>query len=762
MKTDLISLLQGVKKHHLWFVSVILAVILTLPIVSGLEFMLENKVTRNYLITGLITALIVASIISGLIIYFLQSVTKLKQNNQLLHAVIDGCPVPMAINDGHGRVLNLNPEFIKRFGYTLEDIPTVDAWWPKAYPDEGYRQQVKDAWNERINNFLHTNNEFEPLEVRVYCKNNVYKTVMATATPLGDAFKEIFLVVLYDLSEKAKMVDALVESHNILQSIIETIPMRVFWKDKNSRYLGSNTAFAKDAGKNHPNDIIGKLDQDLAWKTEAERYQADDNEVIRDGKAKIAFEEPQTTPAGKQIILRTSKVPLRSSTDQVIGILGVYEDITDRKKSENELWLMKSIIDKSESSYFLLSPQGKVLFINDFACQILGYSKAELLEMYPWDFDPDFPAEAWQATWNNLTVKKTASIETRHQSKNGAIFNVEVTAHYISTEGSEYSFCIVKDITERKKIDAELRIAATAFESQEGMIITDANSNILKINHSFTKITGFTSEEALGRKMNLLKSGVHSANFYRDMWDSIKTTGAWQGEIWNRRKNGEIYPEWLTITAVKDADENTTHYVGTMIDITARKAIEERVHHMAHYDVLTDLPNRALLTDRLHQAIAQVRRDQSKLALIFLDLDNFKPVNDSLGHDIGDLLLKDVALRLQACVKRETDTLARIGGDEFVIVLSQIEETRDAAAVADKIIQSLTQPFEINQHIIDISCSLGIAVYPTDGMDVHSLMRIADHAMYEAKRAGRGCFRFYTPDASENPSAISPSTDNLI
>jgi diguanylate cyclase (GGDEF)-like protein len=183
---------------------------------------------------------------------------------------------------------------------------------------------------------------------------------------------------------------------------------------------------------------------------------------------------------------------------------------------------------------------------------------------------------------------------------------------------------------------------------------------------------------------------------------------------------------------------------------------------MAHYDVLTDLPNRTLLTDRLHQAMALVRREKSKLALIFLDLDKFKPVNDSLGHDIGDLLLKQVAYRLQHCVKRESDTLSRIGGDEFVIVLSQIEDEHDASIVADKIVQTLTEPFMIENNSIEISCSVGIAIYPMHGTDVTTLMRIADNAMYEAKRAGRGCFRFYTSDSPQNPHPTESSPDNLI
>jgi len=622
LKKSLNSLLQNKNKWHLWLVAVILSMLLTLPIVAVMEFLLEGKVTANYLVAGVVTSILVAFVVTGLIIYILQFFAQLLQDNNHLEAIIKNCPIPIAINNDENHMLRLNPEFINTFGYTIDDIPTLNDWWLKAYPDDKYRQWVIDSWSTRIRNSTINGTPLEPLEVNVHCKNGGIKTVIASASTLGVGFEDVHLVVLYDISEK----------------------------------------------------------------------------------------------------------------------IGVF----------NELWLMKSIIDKSKTSYFILSPQGKVVFVNDFACQALGYTREELIGMHPWDFDPDFSANMWPGMWTQLKNEGIISIESRHRHKDGTLSNVEITGHYISHKEHEYSFSFVQDITDRKKIDAELRIAATAFESQEGMIITDANSKILKINHSFTRITGFSSEEALGQKMTLLKSGVHDATFYSAMWDSIKSTGSWQGEIWNRRKNGAIYPEWLTITAVKDANEIVTHYVGTMIDITARKAIEARVHHLAHYDVLTDLPNRALLTDRLHQALAQVRREKTKLALLFLDLDKFKPVNDSLGHEIGDLLLQEVAVRLKHCVKRESDTVSRIGGDEFVIILSHIEAELDATTVAEHIIKAISRPFNINQHMINISISIGIAIYPTNGTDVNTLMKIADNAMYQAKQAGGACLSFYKPDIETN------------
>ena len=292
-------------------------------------------------------------------------------------------------------------------------------------------------------------------------------------------------------------------------------------------------------------------------------------------------------------------------------------------------------------------------------------------------------------------------------------------------------------------MESDLRIAATAFESQEGMVVTDADTVILKINHAFTRITGYADHEAIGRRMNILKSDVQDAAFYTAMWRTIQQSGNWQGEIWNRKKGGELYPSWLSITAVKTESGQVTHYVGTMIDITARKAMEEQMRHIAHHDMLTDLPNRILLSDRLQQSLAQAKRKKAKLALMYIDLDKFKPVNDNYGHEVGDLLLKAVASRLSLCLKRESDTVARLGGDEFVILLPNYDNEIDLARLAEAILKILSEPFLIEQNRIDISSSIGIATYPAHGIEVNALMKNADSAMYQAKHAGRSCYKFF-------------------
>lgn len=716
---------------------------MTLPIVAGMNLLLEDQVTSHYLLTGLVASIAVASVISGLIIYFLAILAQIQQDNKHLTGIINACPIPMALNDDARNILLLNPEFTKAFGYTRDDIPSLQHWWPKAYPDADYRQWVADTWQSHLHAIQSNSGTFDPLEVKICCKNGETKTVIATATPLESSYRGLHLVVLYDITEKARASDALRKSYTILQSIVETIPMRVFWKDLDSRYVGCNTLFAKDGGKTLPAEVIGRLDDELTWRDQASLYRADDQQVMQSGLSKLAYEEPQTTPEGKTIWLRTSKAPLRDDQANVIGVLGIYDDITERKKFEHELWLAKTMLDKSETAFFTLNAAGKIQYVNDHACLSLGYSREALLNMYPWYFDPDFPQTAWPALWQSLKDDKFVNFESRHRHKDGHVFNVNITGHYIVYNGEALSFTIAQDITERKQSETQLRIAATAFEAQEGMVITDAETTILNINQSFTELTGYGRKDLVGHKMNILKSGVHDDAFYDEMWATIAKTDYWQGEIWNRRKNGDLYLEWLTITAVKDQAGVVTHYVGTMLDITARKEREEAVKHLAHFDILTDLPNRILLTDRLQQALAQVRREKAKLALMFLDLDKFKPVNDNLGHGIGDLLLREVAKRLQSCIKRETDTVARLGGDEFVILLSHIDHAQDAALVAEKVVRALNQPFDIEHHTIQISTSLGIAIYPTHGAYANELLKKADDAMYQAKESGRSCFKFF-------------------
>lgn len=299
---------------------------------------------------------------------------------------------------------------------------------------------------------------------------------------------------------------------------------------------------------------------------------------------------------------------------------------------------------------------------------------------------------------------------------------------------------------ERHLADEKLRIDALVFEeSDQAILICDAANRIVSVNRAFSAITGYSLEEVQGRNPNLLSSGEHEREFYRELWAILNESGYWSGEIWNRCKNGKIYPEWLSINAVWDKDAAITHYVGVFSDTTELKAAADRMRHLAHHDSLTGLPNRIMLTEWLKHALARASLAGSELAVLFLDLDQFKLVNDTLGHTVGDELLKATAGRLAGCV-RPADMVARLGGDEFVIVLDDVTGSRGAATVAQKIINALAQPLILEQHELVVTPSIGIGLYPDDGGDAETLIKHADVAMYRAKERGRNNYQLFTAD----------------
>lgn len=307
---------------------------------------------------------------------------------------------------------------------------------------------------------------------------------------------------------------------------------------------------------------------------------------------------------------------------------------------------------------------------------------------------------------------------------------------------------IASDISERRRMEHDLRIAAIAFESQAAIMVTDVNQRILRVNQAFTKLTGFSAEEAIGQTPGMLKSGRQDAAFYAEMWRSLSHSGHWQGEIWNRRKNGEIYPEWLTISGVRDGRGKMTHYVSTFSDISNLKVAESEIHHLAFYDPLTAMPNRRLLLNRLDQACATGKRSGQFGALLIIDIDHFKTLNDTLGHDVGDHLLVEVAHRLIACI-REGDTAARQGGDEFVVMLEELGADPAGAAVqaeivAEKIRLELARPYSLAGDTEYFrSASIGISLFFGQEKSIDILLKQADIALYKAKDAGRNAIRFF-------------------
>ncbi len=386
--------------------------------------------------------------------------------------------------------------------------------------------------------------------------------------------------------------------------------------------------------------------------------------------------------------------------------------------------------------------------------QFLGYQDHELVNeraTFRALLHPDDVARVFEAIRQHTQERKPYAIEFRLRCKGGeyrwfysrgqALFDEAGRA--LRLAGS------MTDITERKMVENDLRIAATAFESQEGMTVAAVDGTILRVNQAFSKITGYAASEIIGQNLRLLQSGRHDAAFFQAMWTAILQTGIWEGEIWNRRKNGEIYPEYLIITAVKDEHAQVVNYVGTFTDITSKKAAADEIMSLAFYDPLTLLPNRRLLLDRLKQGLLAATRSGEHGGLLFIDLDNFKTLNDTLGHKMGDLLLQQVAQRLRACV-RECDTVARLGGDEFVVMLENLsKDALEAAAqcktVGEKILAALNQPYWMAGCDHYYGASIGAAVFSNSHIGIDELLQQADIAMYQAKHAGRNLLCFFDP-----------------
>ncbi|MBI2380983.1 MAG: EAL domain-containing protein [Gammaproteobacteria bacterium] len=334
--------------------------------------------------------------------------------------------------------------------------------------------------------------------------------------------------------------------------------------------------------------------------------------------------------------------------------------------------------------------------------------------------------------------------------RDGRQFWCNLSVRAIADEGGGFSeIWVFKDASLHKGIEDNLRQAAVVFESSaDGIIILDARRNIKLVNSSFSRITGYASEEVIGKNPRMFNSGKQSQEFYERLWAHVEKKGPWQGEIWNRRKNGELYPEWCSVTPVRGSGGDILEYVMIFSDITQRKQIENRLRYQANFDALTDLPNRSLFIDRLTQGLVRARREGTTLALLFIDLDRFKNINDTLGHSAGDKLLVAVARELRNCV-RESDTIARFGGDEFAVILSPIYGPKNASTVAQNLLKVLSRPYDIDGYEAVVGGSIGITVFPSDGTTTEELVKNADAAMYRAKEQGRNNYQFFTNEMQQ-------------
>lgn len=426
------------------------------------------------------------------------------------------------------------------------------------------------------------------------------------------------------------------------------------------------------------------------------------------------------------------------------------------RENADRMSLSASVFDHAHDGIFITDAQIRIVEINEAFTTTTGYSREDALGRTPQELGfAIHDADIFQQLRQDSVHAGEWRGETWNLHKNGKqyavwldIFSVRDGAQIITNYIGLFS-----DISERKLAEDDLRIAATAFETQDGIVVTDANSIILRANCAISRITGYAINEVIGKTPSMFSSGQHDEEFYTAMWMRINNTGAWEGELWNKRKNGDLYPVHLTITAVKGPNGNVTNYVATSSDITMRKVAEDEIKNLAFFDPLTHLPNRRLLIDRLNQALVSSARTGKDGALLFLDLDHFKTLNDTLGHDIGDMLLLNVANRLTSCV-REGDTVARLGGDEYVVMLEDLsthalEAAAQVKVIGEKILNALNQPYQLAEHEYQSTLSIGAALFSDHRQSQEELLKHADIAMYQAKKSGRNTLRFFDPQMQD-------------
>lgn len=437
----------------------------------------------------------------------------------------------------------------------------------------------------------------------------------------------------------------------------------------------------------------------------------------------------------------------------------LMSEVIERKRIEETLRestaRYRAITQSSNEAIITADSDGNVVGWNLQAEAFFGYTEEEVLGQSLALIIPErFRTDHWRGVQRaheghpSRVTGKTLVLEGLRKDRSE--FPIELSLASWEIGDKRYVSGTIRDLTEKRQAEHHLRVAAATFETKEGVAITDANQCILRVNRSFTEITGYDADEVIGKTPRVLSSGRQDKAFYAAMWESILRTGNWQGEIWNRRKNGEVYPEWLNVTAVKAADGVVTNYVGTFSDITERKASESEIALLAFYDPLTGLPNRRLLLDRLKQRVSSNTRRSSCIAVLFIDLDNFKTLNDTLGHDIGDQLLREVGHRLSSCV-RDGDTVARLGGDEFVVLIEDLEQDAQTAAsqvelIGEKILLEIVRPYQLAAIEHHCSASVGVTLMANQQVTADDLMKQADLAMYQAKAGGRNTLRFFDPD----------------
>ena len=676
----------------------------------------------------------------------------LGQREAFLRQILDTSSVAIFLVDGQGRITQANQRMAEMFGCALEALEGRE-YVDLVHPSERETGRIKmlallasASANVDLDRLYWRADQTQfwgHLSGKRFCDEN------------GE--EHGLIGVIADVTERKQMEQVHKASEQRFRDLVNTTDGIVwesdaatftftFISEQAERLLGFATADWLQPGfwvaHLHPQDRAWAPDYCASCTGRLEAHDFEYRFIARDGRT---------------VWLRDI-VTVVTEGGQPRWLRGLMVDITQDKQAQAILRAnearYRALTDSANDAIVTADCHGDILHWNPSAEAIFGYSPSEAIGMaLDTLMPPRFREHHGKGFARWLTGSASSVLIQSHTlaglRRDGREFPLELSLSGWETDEGRFITGVIRDISERKQAEASLRVAATAFESQEAMVITDANKIILKVNQAFSRITGYSETEAIGQTPALLKSGRQDPAFYEAMWTSLNRDRFWQGEIWNRRKTGEVYPERLAISAVLDETGGVSNYVATFSDMSGDKQAQAEILHLAFTDALTGLPNRRLLMDRLKHALGSSARSKREGALLFIDLDNFKTLNDTLGHDVGDLLLLQVTQRLVACV-REGDTVARLGGDEFVVLLQDLDENESQAAiqveaVGEKILAALNQVYLLNGCVHHSSASMGVTLFGNQRASVDELLKRADLAMYSAKTAGRNTLRFFDP-----------------